>query len=117
MTEVASLLAAAISKSESIAKDVEELLTLAEQLEQAFNKPKLAYSRTGRAPAGAIAVSARRDVRALVSVARRRKQHARYTQPRRSPPGTRSPVIAARAAPPAPFRGVPFQRTSGVLFQ
>ena len=70
MTEVASLLAAAISKSESIAKDVEELLTLAEQLEQAFNKPKLAYSRTGRAPAGAIAVSARRDVRALVSVAR-----------------------------------------------
>ena len=46
MTEVASLLAAAISKSESIAKDVEELLTLAEQLEQAFNKPKLAYSRT-----------------------------------------------------------------------
>ena len=55
MTEVASLLAAAISKSESIAKDVEELLTLAEQLEQAFNKPKPAYSRTGRAPAGAIA--------------------------------------------------------------
>ena len=42
MTEVASLLAAAISKSESIAKDVEELLTLAEQLEQAFNKPKRA---------------------------------------------------------------------------
>ena len=65
MTEVASLLAAAISKSESIAKDVEGLLTLAEQLEQAFNKPKLACSRTGRAPAGAIAVSARRDVRAL----------------------------------------------------
>jgi hypothetical protein len=32
MSEVASLLAAAISKSESIARDVEELLTLAERL-------------------------------------------------------------------------------------
>ena len=37
-----SLLAAVISKSESIAKDVEELFTLAEQLEQTLGKGSLA---------------------------------------------------------------------------
>ena len=65
-----SLLAAAISKSESIAKDVEELFTLAEQLEQTLGKGSLAHTRAGRTAARAIAASARRDVRALVSVAR-----------------------------------------------
>ena len=110
MTEVASLLAAAISKSESIAKDVEELLTLAEQLEQAFNKPKLAYSRTGRAPAGAIAVSARRDVRALVSVARAVASSMRGIRNRvEARRGTRSPVIPS----PAGLIGPPGCRTPG----
>ena len=65
-----SLLAAVISKSESIAKDVEELFTLAEQLEQTLGKGSLAHTRAGRMAARAIAASARRDVRALVSVAR-----------------------------------------------
>jgi hypothetical protein len=65
-----SLLAAVISKSESIAKDVEELFTLAEQLEQTLGKGSLAHTRAGRTAARAIAASARRDVRALVSVAR-----------------------------------------------
>ena len=65
-----SLLAAVISKSESIAKDVEELFTLAEQLEQTLGKGSLAYTRVGRTAARAIVASTRRDVRALVSVAR-----------------------------------------------
>jgi hypothetical protein len=68
-----SLLAAAISKSESIAKDVEELFTLAEQLEQTLGKGRLAYTRVGRTAARAIAASARPCVRCAL----RRKQHAR----------------------------------------